>query len=210
LSAPPAPPPDDRHERHHGDPSGDDAPRERDAFNVPRVLRVAAVIAAVISAFAAAHGLITTAGHYLREIPSGTITRVDPARGGYRVLLDTGAAAHVPVDILDTTGRRITLRPGMPLAKHVGSLTYSIDGGARGGALWSLRQWLLPARVTLPLVVYFILSWLLVFRAAQHRRHIAVEALIVPLVRWLVILAAMLVVMALLSGCLALLFRMSG
>ena len=204
--AAPPPPPDEHHEADHDRDDRDD----RVAFNFARVLRAAAIVAAVVSAFAAAHGLVTTGGHYLREIPAGTITRVDPARGGYRVLLDTGAAAHVPLDILDTTGRRVELRPGARAAKRVGSLTYSIGGDARGGVLWALRQWLLPARVTLPLVVYFVLSWLLVFRATEHRRHIAVEALAVPLVRWLAILAAMMLVMALISGCAALLFRMSG
>jgi hypothetical protein len=204
--APAAPPPDEQPEADHDREDRDD----RDGFNFARVLRVAVIVAALVSAFAAAHGLVTTAGHYLKEIPAGTITRVDSARGGYRVMFDTGAAAHVPVDILDTTGRRIALRPGMPLAKRIGSLTYSIGGEPRGGLLWALRQWLLPARVTLPLVVYFVLSWLLVFRATEHRRHIAVEALIVPLVRWLAILAALIAAMALISGCAAVLFRMSG
>jgi len=208
LSEPAAPPPDAHHLDEH---DRDDRDDRDDTVNFARVLRVAVIVAALVSAFAAAHGLVTTAGHYLKEIPAGTITRVDAARGGYRITLDGGgAAAHVPVDILETTGRRIALRPGMPVAKPLGSLTYSIAGEPRGGLLWALRQWLLPARVTLPLVVYFVLSWLLVFRATEHRRHIAVEALIVPLVRWLAILAGMLLVMALLSGCAAVLFRMSG
>ena len=205
--AAPPPPPDEHHEADHDRDDRDD----RVAFNFARVLRAAAIVAAVVSAFAAAHGLVTTGGHYLREIPAGTITRVDPARGGYRVLLDTGAAAaHVPLDILDTTGRRIVLLPGMPVAKRVGSLTYSINGQSRGGVLWALRQWLLPARVTLPLAIYFVLSWLLVFRASEHRRHIAVEALVVPLVRWLAMTLALLIAMALLGGCAMLLFRMAG
>jgi len=211
LSDPAAPPTDDHH--HAGGDADDDDDRrhdDRDSFNFARVLRVAVVVAAVVSGFAAAHGLVVTAGHYMTDIPAGTITRVDPARGGYRIMLDGGAAAHVPTDVLETTGRRIALRPGMHVAKRVGSLTYSIGGEARGGLLWALRQWLLPARVTLPLVVYFVLSWLLVFRATEHRRHIAVEALVVPLVRWLAILAVLMVVMALITGCAALLFRMSG
>jgi hypothetical protein len=204
LSDSPTPPPAQDHDAGH------DHDHDPDAFDFARVLRVAVVVAAVVSGFAAAHGLVVTAGHLLKEIPPGTITRVDPARGGYRATLDTGAAALVPSDVLETTGRPIRLTPGMRVAKPVGSLTYSIGGEGRGGVLWALRQWLLPARVTLPLVVYFVLSWLLVFRAAHHRRHIAVEALVVPLVRWVAIMAALMVAMALLTGCLALLFRMSG
>ena len=207
--APAAPPPDAHHEDAHEREEREDR-EDRDGVGFPRALRVAVIVAAVVSAFAAARGLVMTAEHYFKEIPAGTITRVDPASGGYRVMLDSGAAANVKGDILKTTGRPIALRPGMPLAKRVGSLTYSIGGESRGGLLWALRQWLLPARVTLPLVVYIVLSWLLAFRATEHRRHIAVEALVIPLVRWVAILAGLMLAMALFSGCAALLFRMSG
>jgi len=201
LSAPPT----------EGQPT--DPAHDHDGFDIARVLRVAVVIAALVSGFAAAHGLLVTIQHLAAEIPAGTIARIDPGRGGYRVTLVDGGgrrAAHVPLDILETTGRPIVLKPGMPVAKRTGSLTYSLNSEARGGVIWVVRQWLLPARVTLPLVVYFVLSWLLVFRASQHRRHIAIEALVLPLVRWLAITLVLLLVMALLAGCAMLIFRMGG
>jgi hypothetical protein len=189
---------------------------DQDGFDAARVLRVAMIVAALVSGFAAAHGLLMTIQHAAAEIPAGTITRVEPGRGGYRITLDDGGGkiAHFPSDILETTGRSIQLKPGMPVEKRIGSLTYSIAGESRGGLLWAMRQWLLPARVTLPLAVYFIVSWLLVFRASEHRRRVAVEALVVPLVRWIVIALTMLIGMALLMGCVIifgrLLFRMAG
>ena len=151
-----------------------------------------------------------TVQHLAKEIPPGTIARVEPARGGYRITSDGGAVANFPNDIVESTGRRIEPKAGMAVGKRVGSLTYSIGGELRGGLLWALRQWLLPARVTLPLVIYFVLSWLLVFRTPEHRRHIVVEAVVVPLVKWIVITLALLIVMALLAGCAMLLFRMAG
>jgi hypothetical protein len=206
LSEPPAAPTPENAAASHE--------REHDGFDIARVLRVAVVVAAFFSGFAAAHGVMMTAQHLAKEIPPGTITRVEPARGGYRVTLDSGAIAHVPVDVLTTTGRVIELKPGMAVAKRVGSLTYLIGGEARGGVLWALRHWLLPAGVTLPLAIYFVLSWLLVFRASEHRRHIVVEALVVPLVRWVAITLGLLIALSLLVGCVVgcgrLLFRMAG
>jgi hypothetical protein len=188
----------------------DPANPEHDGFDIARVLRVAVVVAAVVSSFAAAHGIAMTVQHLAKEIAPGTITRVAPARGGYRITIDNKAIANFPSDIVESSGRRIEPKPGMAVGKRAGSLTYSIAGEARGGLLWALRQWLLPARVTLPLVIYFVLSWLLVFRAPEHRRHIVVEAIVVPLVRWIVIMLVLLVAMSLLAGCAMLLFRMAG
>jgi hypothetical protein len=200
LSEPGAPP--------NAVPSGDDdddddaaATPGRRAFDAARVLRVAVIVAGVVSAFAAAHGLAMTVQHYAMEIPAGTVTHVEPARGGFGITIDGSRVAHFPGDILTTTGRPVALRPGMAVGKRTGSLTYTVGDERRGGLLWALRQWLLPARVTLPLVIYFVLSWLLVFRAAQHRRHIAAELLVVPVVRWLAILLASLAAFALLWGC---------
>jgi hypothetical protein len=191
-------------------PPPHDPAHDQDGFDIARVLRVAVIVAALVSGFAAAHGILMTIQHLAADVPPGTIAHVEPARGGYRLSLESGRAGTMPTDILETTGRPIVLKPGMTVAKHAGSLTYAINGEPRGGVIWVLRQWLLPARVTLPLVVYFVLSWLLVFRASEHRRHIAVEALVLPLVRWLVVLAVVVIAMALLMGCVALVFRMSG
>lgn len=189
-------------------------PPENTGFDFARVLRVAAMVAAVVSGFAAAHGLIVTVRHYANEIPAGAITRIAPTPGGPQITLDTGAAPTFPRDILETTGYPIELRPGMRVYKPPATLTYVIDAQPRGGLLWALRQWLLPARVTLPLAIYLVLSWLLVFRAPQHRRHIAVEALVLPIVRWLAVMLVSLVVMSLLVGCAVgcsgLLFRVAG
>ena len=203
-------PPD--HDRNDAD---DASQHDEDAFDVARVLRVAVVLAAIVSGFAAAHGVLVTLQHLAADIPTGTIARVEPARGGYRITLEGGRVAHLPSDILETTaGRAIQLKPGMAVSKAVGSLTYVIAGESRGGMVWALRQWLLPARVTLPLVIYFVLSWLLVFRASEHRRHIAIEALVVPLVRWMVIAVALFILLSLVLGCAVgcgrLMMRMSG
>lgn len=176
-------------------------PHVEPGFDFARVLRVAVIVAAVVSGFAAAHGLIMTVQHYAKEIPAGAVTRVAPAGAGQQVTLDTGAVVTFPNDILETTGDPIVLRPGTRVQKRAATLTYLVDAQPRGGLLWALRQWLLPARVTLPLAIYLVLSWLLVFRAPHHRRHIAVEALVVPIVRWLAVMLASLVVMALLVGC---------
>ncbi len=191
-------------------PADEDPAHADEAFDIARVLRVAVVVAALVSGFAAAHGLAVTIQHLAKDIRPGTITRVEPARGGYAITIDNGAVANFPNDIVESTGRRIEPKPGMAVGKRVGSLTYSVGGESRGGLVWALRQWLLPARVTLPLVIYFVLSWLLVFRTPEHRRHIVVAAVVVPLVKWIVIMLALLIVMALLAGCAMLLFRMSG
>jgi hypothetical protein len=190
--------------------AGEDPAHADEAFDVARVLRVAVVVAAAVSGFAAAHGIATTVQHLAKSIAPATITRVEPARGGYGITLDNGTVANFPSDIVESTGRRIEPKPGMAVGKRAGSLTYSIAGEPRGGLLWALRQWLLPARVTLPLVTYFVLSWLLVFRTPQHRRPIVVEAVVVPLVKWIVIMLVLLVAMALLAGCAMLVFRMAG
>ncbi|MEA2707628.1 MAG: hypothetical protein QOF78_229 [Phycisphaerales bacterium] len=180
----------------------------------PRLLRVAAFIACLVSACFAAHGIIMTAQHLFNEIPAGIVTGVEPTKGGSKLTLDTGRAASLPLDIQLRSGERIEPRPGMRVQKKAGSLTYSIDGQRRGGAAWALRQWLLPARVTLPLVVYFILSWLLILRAEQHKHHMAVELIVIPLLRWLAIVGAAFIALALIAGCVMgcgqLLFRMAG
>ena len=190
------------------------SPRRAEGFDVARVLRIVALGACVLSAAFAALGVIVTVRHIANEIPPGVITRVEPLDGHSRLHLDGGRSATVPADILVHAGEPIELRPGMPVSKRIGSLTYTIDHRPRGGAAWALRHWLLPARVTLPLVVYFVLSWLLVFRATEHHRPIAVELFILPLLRWLALAGAMLLVMAVISGCAygcgQLLFRMGG
>ena len=191
-------------------PATEDPAHADEAFDIARVLRVAVVVAAMVSGFAAAHGLFVTIQHLAKEIPRGAIARVEPARGGYDITIDNGAVASFPNDIVESTGRRIEPKPGVAVSKRIGSLTYSINGESRGGLLWALRQWLLPARVTLPLAIYFVLSWLLVFRTPQHRRHIVVEAVVVPLVKWIAITLTLLIVMALVAGCAMLLFRMGG
>ena len=209
MSEPPAAPPNDAPQPPPRD--DDAAAHDRDGFDIARVLRVAVIVAAFISGFAAARGVIRTVQHLAREIPAGTIARVElSGRDGYRMTFEGGTAANFPIDILETTGRPIVLRPGMRVSKRVGSLTYSIDGEGRGGVVWAMRQWILPAPVTLPLVIYFVLSWLLVFRTGEHRRPILVEALVWPIVRWLAITLASLIVLALIAGCAMLIFRMAG
>src|SRR4051812_39143912 len=73
-----------------------DPAHDQDGFDIARVLRVAVVVAALVSAFAAAHGILMTIQHLAADVPAGTIARVEPGRGGYRVTLDGGRAGTVP------------------------------------------------------------------------------------------------------------------
>ena len=212
MSEPSPPPPDPRPAADDAAPG--DAGEPPEGFDVARLLRGVAFVACLASAFFAGHGIVMTAQHLIKEIGPGVVARTEPTKGGTRVILQDGTTGSVGGDILYDTGPQIVPRPGMRIEKRGGTLTYRFDGQRRGGIAWTLRHWLLPARVTFPLAVYFVLSWLLVLRATQHRWPILVELIVLPLLKWIALTIGLLAILSAIAGCAAgcfqLLFRMSG
>lgn len=174
------------------------------------VIRVAMILSALASGFFAAHGGIETIRHAAREIPPGPITRVDPPRdGGQRITIAGGATRVFPADVLRATGRP-RLNPGTLVEKRRGSFLYWLDGQPVAGRAWVIEQWLLPARVTIPLAVYFMTSAVLVFRNPRLKRPLPVELVAIPVIRWLGLALAMMLAIALVNGLGQLVWRSAG
>jgi hypothetical protein len=115
------------------------------------VLRATCVVATFYSASFASHGLLMTGQILSDEFPSGKVQSIEGhTKTGTRVRLESGR------EIVFSNLVPVRIAVGDHIAKRRESAAYVVNGTPRTDVRWLLREWLLPMRVTIPLVAYLI------------------------------------------------------
>ncbi|HXE55398.1 MAG TPA: hypothetical protein VN541_20405 [Tepidisphaeraceae bacterium] len=136
-----------------------------------RVLRFICLAAALISAIFAGSG-VQMAGQIVNdEIPPGRIVAIlGQTKGGTRVRLDSGQEVLFSNLALFRGPKPIELAVGDRVEKEYQSCVYLLNGKALTDFWWVFHEYLLPARVFIPLGLYLLggTVFMLKYRRTPH------------------------------------------